>query len=153
MSVARIPAVKFTGISPAGLNASSEGEMRSFYDTISAYQERFFRPNLTRIFNFAQLSLWGEIDPDLTYDFEPLWALTEKEEAEVRKLEAETDDILVNGVAALSPEEVRQRVASDPDTPYAGLDVSDVPEPPEQGEKINLRGTESFRGGKQEAAE
>lgn len=153
-SVVRIPAVKFTGIQPTGLNASSEGEIRTFYDTIGAYQESFFRPNLTRLMHFVMLSKWGEIDPDITFDFAPLWAMTEKEEAEIRKMEAETDDILVNGVAAIRPEEVRERIANDPDTPYAGLDVEDVPEPEalqEQGMamggKVNLKGTQGFGGG------
>ena len=150
MSVARIPAVKFTGIQPTGLNASSEGEIRVFYDTIAAAQESLFRPNLTRIIDFIQLSLFGKVDEDITFDFEPLWALSEKEEAELRKLEAETDDILVNGCAALHPEEVRERLASDPDTPYAGIDVEDVPDPPQMeglGGKINLKGTQPFGGG------
>jgi phage-related protein (TIGR01555 family) len=154
MSVVRIPAVKFTGIQPSGLNASSEGEIRTFYDTIGAYQESLFRPNLTKVMHFVMLSLWGEIDEDITFDFAPLWALTEKEEAEVRKMEAETDDILVNGVAALRPEEVRERIASDPDTPYSGLDVEDVPDPPQlqeqglaTGGKVNIKGTQGFGGG------
>jgi hypothetical protein len=47
-SVSRIPLVKFTGIQPAGLNASSEGEIEVYDDTIAAYQNRFFAPNLTR---------------------------------------------------------------------------------------------------------
>ncbi len=150
MSIARIPAVKFTGMQPTGLNASSEGEMRAFNDTILAYEESLFRPNLTKVSHFVQLSLWGEVDPEITFKFNPLHQLTEKEEAEVRKLEAETDDILVNGCAALRPEEVRRRVAADPDTPHAGLDVEDVPEPPEPGEeggKINIKGTEPFGKG------
>lgn len=155
MSVARIPAVKFTGMQPAGLNASSEGELRAWNDTIHATQESFFRPNLTRVFRFAQLSLWGAVDPDLSFEFEPLEELDPREIAEVRKLEAETDDILVNGVAALRPEEVRERVASDPDTPYASLDVEDVPDEPdalEEGERINLRGTEPFEGEREREA-
>lgn len=152
MSVARIPAVKFTGIQPTGLNASSEGEIRVFYDTIHAYQQSFFRPNLTKVFRFVQLSLWGAVDPDITFEFVPLWALSEKEEAELRKIEAETDDILVNGCSALRPEEVRQRVAADPDTPYTGLDVDDVPEQiePDPDRGLNLRGNEPYQGGEAE---
>ena len=38
LSVTRIPAIKAFGIQPEGLNASSEGEMRAFNDTIKAYQ-------------------------------------------------------------------------------------------------------------------
>lgn len=127
MSVVRIPAVKFTGISPSGLNASSEGEIRAFYDTIHATQEAFFRPNLTKIFHFAQLNIWGKVDEDLTFDFVPLWSLTEKEQAELRHLDAQTGQILVD-TGAVSQAEERARVASDPDSPYDGLDVEDLPD-------------------------
>jgi len=130
-SVARIPVAIFTGISPTGLNASSEGEIRIFENTIHAFQEARMRQNLTKTINFAQLSLWGEIDPDITFEFVQLRELTEKEEAELRKMDAETDDILINGCQALSPEEVRIRIAGDENGPHAGLDPDDMPEPPQ----------------------
>ena len=76
-------------IQPAGLNASSEGEIRVFYDWIGAYQEQFFTSNLTRVLGFIQLSLWGKVDEDITFTFEPLWSLDEKALAEIRKLEGE----------------------------------------------------------------
>jgi hypothetical protein len=150
-AISRIPLVKLLGISPAGLNASSEGEIRAFYDTIHSFQEQFFRPGLTTVVDFCQLSLWGEVDPAITIKFEQLWSLDEREEAEVRKLDAETDDILVNGVNAVAPEEVRQKIAAAPDSPYASLDVGDMPEPPEPdeggGSNISLRGTQKLGKG------
>ncbi len=127
MSVARIPAVKFTGIQPAGLNSSSEGEIRVFYDTIGAYQESFFRPNLEIVMKVTMMSLWGEVDDEITFEFEPLWSLTEKEMAEARKADAETDQIYLDA-GVVSQQEVRQRIASDPDTPYASLDVDELPD-------------------------
>ena len=58
---------------------STDGTMRAYYDTISGYQNRFERPNLTKVINFIQLSLWGEIDPEISFEFEPLWEMSEKE--------------------------------------------------------------------------
>ena len=133
-SVCRIPLVKLLGISPGGLNASSEGEIVTFYDTIAAQQERLFRPHLTTCIDFAQISLWGEVDPDIVYVFEPLRALSRKEEAEVRKTDAETGQILVSG-GVVSQEEERVRIASDPDMPYQGLDPNDVPDLQEEEEE------------------
>lgn len=147
-AVSRIPLVKLLGISPHGLNASSEGELKTFYDTINSYQESRLRPLLTRIVHFAMMNIWGEIDEDITFKFETLWALTEKEEAEVRKIEAETDDILVNGVAALHPEEVRKRIATDPSTPYQGIDVADIPEAPIE-DTLSTGGHKAFGEGAQ----
>jgi phage-related protein (TIGR01555 family) len=147
-SVSRIPLVKLLGISPSGLNASSEGELKAFYDTINAYQEFALRPNLVKVMHLAMMNLWGKVDEDITFKFNPLWALTEKEEAEVRKMNAETDDILVNGVAALHPEEIRKKIATDPNSPYEGIDVADVPDAPID-DVVNLTGKEPFAKGAQ----
>lgn len=129
-SISRIPLVKLLGISPAGLNASSDGEIRAFYDTIHAYQERFFTPHLMTVFKMAQINLWGKVDPDLTFIYEPLWEMDEVEQAGMRKTEAETDAIYIDK-GILDPAESRQRIADDPDAPYGPIDPDDVPEPME----------------------
>lgn len=128
-SVCSIPLVFLLGISPHGLNASSEGEIRAFYDFINAYQMKLLHDPLTRIIDFIQLKLWGEVDDDITFSFEPLWALTEKEIAEVQKIRMETDDLAINA-GTIDPREARQRIAADPNSEYPDIDVNDVPEPP-----------------------
>jgi phage-related protein (TIGR01555 family) len=129
-SVSGIPLVKLLGIQPAGLNASSEGEIRTFYDWIEAYQQKFFGAQLRYIMNIVMLSEFGAIDEDIVFQFEPLWSLDDKEKADLRKVEAETDSVLIaDGV--LSPEESRKRIANDPSSPYESLDVEDMPEPPQ----------------------
>ena len=149
-SITGIPLVKYTGISPHGLNASSEGELRVFNDWLHSYQEILFRKNLWRIIRFTQLSLWGEIDPDITFEFEPLHELNEKEEAEVHEVEARTDNILVD-MGAISPAEVRKRVAADPDSAYASLDVDDVPDlKQEEMEGLQPKGAGRMNGGGEE---
>jgi hypothetical protein len=131
LSVSRLPAVKFTGIQPAGLNASSDGEIKVYDDTIKAYEKRSFDPNLTRIVNFQMLSLFGEVDPEITHRWNALRQLTDSEKAEQKKKEADWYDVLVN-MGAFSPAEVRAVVINDPESPFAGLDPDDVPEPPQQ---------------------
>ncbi len=126
-AVAGIPLVKLLGITPSGLNASSEGEIRVFYDTIAAYQEAFFRDNLNKVLGFIQLSLFGEVDDSIVFQFEPLFSLTEKELAEARKAQAEMDQIYIDA-GVVSPAEVRQRLASDPDSSYDGLDPDELPD-------------------------
>jgi hypothetical protein len=126
-AVCRIPLVKLTGISPAGLNASSEGEIQVFYDTIHAYQEAFLSKNLKRIMHFVMLSLWGEIDKDITFSYVPLWSLDDKQKSEVNKSKAETGQLLVDS-GVVSQEEERKRIANDPDSGYQGLDPDDMPD-------------------------
>jgi hypothetical protein len=41
-AVSSIPLVKLLGIAPTGLNASSDGEIRVFYDYIHALQQSIF---------------------------------------------------------------------------------------------------------------
>lgn len=166
-AVSRIPLVKLLGIQPAGLNASSEGEIRVFYDTIHSYQHSFFRKNLTRLMHFVMLDLWGQVDPGITFSFEPLYELSEKEKADMRKTEAETEQIHIDA-GVISQEEARKRVANDPDTPYPGLDWTElpnlkqeeeeglIPEGSGQGEKAVLgEGEEDsdLTGGSAESAE
>lgn len=139
-SVVGIPIVKYLGIQPAGLNASSEGEIRVFYDWINAFQEKFFRPHLQTVIWFIMLDLWGEIDEDITFTFEPLFELTAKEMAELRKTDADTGQVLVQG-GVLDPSEERKRIAADEDSPYSGLDVEDVPDAtPEEAEGLEPGG-------------
>lgn len=130
-SVSSIPLVKLLGITPSGLNASSDGEIRVFYDFIKSQQESIFRDPLKKVIDVIQLSEFGEIDPDITFEFVPLYQLSEAEIATVRKADADTDAVYVqNGI--LAPEEVRQKLASDPDSPYHGLDLSDEVDVEEQ---------------------
>lgn len=131
-SVSGIPLVKLLGITPTGLNASSDGEIRVFYDTIAAYQIKLFGDPLKRVMDLLQLSLFGEVDPEIGFEFEPLWQLDEAGEAAVRKTDADTDIEYVNA-GVLAPEEVRNRIAHAKGSAYSNIDVSDVPEPEDDG--------------------
>ncbi len=126
-SVTGTPVVKLLGIQPAGLNASSEGELTVWYDWVEAFQEKFITRRLNQVLAFVQLSLWGEADPDITWTFKSLRALTDLELATKRDQEADTDTKLIDA-GVLAPLDVRKRLASDPESPYDGLDVDDLTE-------------------------
>ena len=125
-----IPLVKFFGLQPKGLNASSDGEMRSFFDWIASYNENG-RPILETIVNLIQINRFGEVDPEITVEFEPLWSMSDKELAEVRKIEAETAQVYAD-TGVIAPAEERKRLADDPESMYHGLDVDDLPDLPEE---------------------
>ena len=122
-SVSRMPAIVLTGISPSGLNASSDGEIRIFYDWIAAQQEAFWREPLEVILKTVQLSLFGEIDPDIGITFVPLFQMTPAEQAEIRAKDGATDCAYV-AAGVIDPSEVRDRLAKDPNSGYDGLDTS-----------------------------
>lgn len=131
-SISGIPLVKLLGTQPAGLNASSDGEIRVFYDTIAASQQDNLRPLIKKALDIIQLSEFGEIDTGIDFDFLPLYQMDETQQATIRKTEADTDAVYIQA-GVLDPSEVRRRLASDPDSPYDGLDPDDVPEAPDMG--------------------
>lgn len=125
-SVAGIPLVKWFGVTPSGLNASSDGEVRVFYDTIESAQEREGTPMISKLLEVVQMSLFGEVDPDIGWVWNPLWSLDEEKLAAVRKTNAEVDQIYVDS-GILDPPEVRATIASEEGSRYASIDVDDMP--------------------------
>lgn len=122
-SVSRMPAIILTGISPSGLNASSDGEIRIFYDWIAAQQEAYWREPLEVILKAVQLSLFGEIDPDIGFTFVPLYQMTPKEESDIRLQDSQADCAYI-AAGVVDPSEVRERLAKDPNSGFMGLDTS-----------------------------
>lgn len=136
-SVSRMPAIVLTGISPTGLNASSEGEIRVFYDWVMAMLEANYRDPIDTIIKIIQLSLYGEIDKDILFTFNPLYQMTPKELSDIRKADAETAGTLIDR-AVIAPQEERERLARDPNSGYQGLDVDaeiEAPNAEEEGDK------------------
>lgn len=133
-AVCGIPLSILLGITPQGLNASNEGEIRTFYDWIEAEQESKLTPHVQYILNLVQLSKLGAIDPGIGFSWNPLWTMSDKERGEINKQEAETDAIYFD-MGTLDSEEIRTRLANKEDSPYAGLDLSKVIEQP--GEQVD----------------
>lgn len=119
-AVSSIPLVKLLGITPSGLNATSDGELRVFYDYVLSRQEAVLRQHLKFILELAQVSLWGAVDEGIDFIFVPLYQLSEEERATMQKLEADRDAAYVT-MGAIGPDEVRQVLANSEDSPYAGL--------------------------------
>lgn len=128
-AVTGIPLVVLLGITPSGLNASSEGELATFHAWVEAQQRTLFGPPLKKVIDIVQLSLFGEIDPSISFVFEPLQVLDDVEKANVEKVKVETDAAAI-AAGIIDPLEARTRLANDPDGPYASLDLSKPIEPP-----------------------
>lgn len=124
-----VPLVKLTGITPSGLNASSEGEITVFHEFVGSEQENFIEPGLDVMFDLIQLNEFGEIDEDLDYEFVPLTESTTKEVADIRKSNVE----MVGGMidkGMIDADEGRDFFRQDPDSGWSHL-VGEAPEPPE----------------------
>lgn len=138
-SVSRVPAMILTGISPSGLNASSDGEIRTFYDWIASLQQAFWAHPLDTIIRVIMLNLWGEIDPSITYEFCPLWQMSEEEESTIRTNNANADAIYIDR-GVLSPEDSRRRLSTSQNSGYAGIDPDDLPPEPDTGSEFDAEG-------------
>lgn len=131
-SVTGIPLVVLLGVTPSGLNASSDGEIKTFYARVHGYQERVIREPLETVLKLVQLSEFGEIDESITFEFVDLWELDEVAAAGIRKSDADVDVAYINA-GVTSPEETRERISNDEKSPYFGVDLSAAPPtPPEQ---------------------
>lgn len=133
-SVSGIPLVILLGVTPSGLNASSEGEIRVFYDAVLAYNARVAGPCLSTLIDVVQLSLFGEIDEEIGFEFVPLWEMSDKDKADIRKSDAEADASYINS-GVVDADEVRERLRNDETSMYHGVDLSGAaPEPEDDGE-------------------
>jgi len=86
------PVTLLMGMSPAGLNATGESDIRTWYDRVKSMQNRKLRPAIERIVRVAFAALGVEEPDDWSIEFRPLWQPTEKESAEARLIQAQIDE-------------------------------------------------------------
>lgn len=120
-AVTNIPQTKLFGRSPAGENSTGEGDMENFYKFVERIQKLNLKNNLRTLFDIILIAgkakgRYGEI-PDYTLKFNPLWSLSEKEQADVDKTRADTEYVkaqtaqVYTDMQALDAPEVRRRLA------------------------------------------
>jgi hypothetical protein len=148
-----IPLVKMTGITPKGLNASSDGEIQVWYDHISGNQISQYKHHLELIIDVIQLHLYGEIDKSIKANFNALKEMTDLEKAQIGSINANKNSAYLDR-GVVSVEEGRQFVVDDPYSGYSGIDVEDIPPPPlgmyDTGTGVN-NGEETTEGNNIEA--
>lgn len=86
---ADIPMTRLFGMSPAGMSATGESDLRNYYDRLSSMQELEMGPAMQRLDECIIRSALGERDEDIHYTWSPLWGMSEKEKAEVFKTKAD----------------------------------------------------------------
>lgn len=132
------PTVKLWGITPGGLNATGEMDMKSHYDHIHAVQERIFREPLEYVLRLLQLNKKGAVDDALTFEFVPLSDEDQDLKARVNKTTADTYATLIDR-GVITGAEARMALANDPESGFANIDADaevDMPDlalPMEEG--------------------
>lgn len=97
---ADIPATRLFGKAPDGMNATGEGDLANYFQSIGAKQDMQLRPALQQI-DAVMLPSAG-VKPDLPWTFSTLMVLTEQQQAEIEAKEADT--ITKIAAVALMPE-------------------------------------------------
>jgi hypothetical protein len=109
-AVTGIPVTLLMGKSPAGLQATGESDVRFYYDMVASEQEEKVQPEVERLIGLihgsSEYKGWKAPEgAPVEVIFNPLWQPTEKEIAETRKTQAETDSMYIDR-GVLLPEEV-----------------------------------------------
>lgn len=134
-AASNVPAVKLMGTPPKGFNSTGEFEEANYHEELESMQCHDLTPLLDR---HHLLLIRSEIAPkykikpfNVTVKWNELDALTKKEQSELNKFKAETGNVLVMS-GAIDPAEERDRIMSDPDSGYTGLNE----ELPDDGESV-----------------
>lgn len=114
------PATKLWGISPAGMNATGESDMKNHYDNIASLQEQMFTPGLNKILQLLQLNAFGDIDSNIKFTFTPLNEENERAVAEVNKLKADTAAVYEE-MGAINAGDVRNAIIKDARSGFSDL--------------------------------
>jgi phage-related protein (TIGR01555 family) len=155
------PITRLFGVSPAGMNATGESDMRNYYDMVRSKQTNEAEPILLRLVRI--ISEWKGI-PEPYIEWNPLEQLSRKELAEVEKLEADKEAVIATTYQAyinagiMEPYEARalqfgdtlDKIPPPEDLLPPVPQVSE--EPPEDGGKENGEGGDDAKGGEDETA-
>lgn len=98
-----IPMTLFFGVSPGGMNATGESDVRNYYDRVKVEQETKITPSLYILDECLIRSALGERPKDLFYEWASLWQMDETERVKNGKTIAETFD-LISGMQILEDE-------------------------------------------------
>lgn len=139
------PLVILTGTEPSGLNTSSEGQIQIWHNWVHSLQEQIYRPNLERVLKLIELNLWGKVEPDITFDFEPLAEVTGKGIWDVQNGKVQ-NLVALHAEGVVDEQECRQFLASDKDSGWDNLDVNKQIEAPDLLSQGNMRGEMMIRG-------
>ncbi len=109
---ADMPITRLFGQSPAGMDATGDSDLQNYYDHIKARQKRDLLPQLEYLYEILCRAAFGEKPPGFTITFNPLWQMSDGEQATANYQRAQMGQILIQtGVASRGAiaRDIRQR--------------------------------------------
>lgn len=98
---------------------AGENDLRTHYDKIAAYQKNQLRSKIRRILDVVLAPLGFE-PGEMKFEFNPLWQLSEADDAAVRLKIAQSDEIYLREGVVYPEEVAKSRFSGD------GIDVTDM---------------------------
>ncbi|WP_035198451.1 anti-CBASS protein Acb1 family protein [Agrobacterium tumefaciens] len=89
-----IPVTRFMGTAPSGLGSNGDHSMSNYHDMVASKQALEITPAIYRLDECLIRSALGSRPPEIFYTWAPLEQMSEKELAEIGKMNAETAEIL-----------------------------------------------------------
>jgi phage-related protein (TIGR01555 family) len=99
-AITGIPMTKLFGISPGGLNATGESDLRNYYDDVANYQKTHIQPPMEKIVRMMMLErsglYKGQEPQKWSLKFNPLWQMSDTELSAIKKTVADTDALYLD---------------------------------------------------------
>ena len=116
-----MPVTLLFGRSPGGLNATGDSDIRFFYDRVASKNKRT-AAKIERVCKLGFKALGVAEPPKWSVEAKPLWQESAKEQADTRKVVAETDAIYIAQGVLYADEVARDRYGSDDYSPETSID-------------------------------
>lgn len=127
-----IPATRFLGQAPGGLNATGDSDLENYYNMIGSQQQERVKPQLDKYTDLLVRSELPDVNPnDVEVTFPSLWNPSELEDSQVRTADA-TNILNAAGADIIDRDEARallkENVEWDLTATDLGLDPNDRPD-------------------------
>ena len=140
-AIAQIPATRFFGRSPEGMNATGESDMNNYAISVLSLQERMLTRPLS-LFDKVMARNLGLSEPG-KYKWRPLTDVSDREQAEVDKLNTESLSMALDR-QGISEDEYRERLSNIPLFGSLGPMPDEIVQEREERKELEL---ESMRQG------
>lgn len=144
-AAAGVPATKLLGTTPKGFNSSGGYEEASYHEELEAIQAHDLTPLVDR---HHELVMRSVVEPDLALeagsirieiDWNPVDSPDAKEVAEIGKIEADRDAVLI-GAGVIDAADARRRLRADQASGFADIADLEGPELPGENDDFDLGG-------------
>ena len=142
-----IPATRFYGESPGGLNSTGAGDMDNYKKRLRGDQTSKYGKNMDRLYQIACMDLFGEVPPGFKTEWGPLEQETELETSQRQLNNANRDKIYMDGDGSTPavPAYVVTRQLKEDDV-YSVLEDGDIDDVEAMSERMDAQRAAALLG-------